>query len=99
MILFGFGKKERNHLCLQYGKCMAACTTKAIHIEGLSYEYDFSDISSHKNDYKKLSKTVILASHNLDILELYCDKVIFLENGCIRMIDKPKKVIDYYKTT
>ena len=33
--------EERLHLCIRCGQCMAACPTKSIAIEGLSYEKDF----------------------------------------------------------
>jgi nitroreductase/NAD-dependent dihydropyrimidine dehydrogenase PreA subunit len=45
-------KQEREYLCLQCGQCMAVCPTKSVLIEGLSYENDFNEQPSNKNDYK-----------------------------------------------
>ena len=45
-------KQEREHLCLQCGQCMAACSTKSVLIEGLSYEHDFNELPSDKSDYQ-----------------------------------------------
>ena len=46
---------------------------------------------------KKQKKTVILVSHNLEIVESYCDKVILLKKGKITAKGSPKKVIKIYK--
>jgi len=45
-------KQEREYLCLQCGQCMAVCPTKSVLIEGLSYDNDFNELPSNKNDYK-----------------------------------------------
>jgi nitroreductase len=34
-------RKDRLHLCIKCGQCMAVCTTQSIIVEGLSYEKDF----------------------------------------------------------
>lgn len=49
-------------------------------------------------DLTKSGKTIILASHNLDIIETYCDRVILLEKGKIISISKPKKAVKNYET-
>jgi len=40
--------------------------------------------------------TVIIASHNMENIKKYCDKVILMDNGEIVMIGKPKEVIEKY---
>ena len=42
------------------------------------------------------SHTVILVSHSMDKIQSLCDRVIWLENGTIREIGEPRKVIADY---
>lgn len=51
-------KKEREHLCIQCGQCMAVCPAKALQIEGLSYENDFTELSSNKNNYENFMEVL-----------------------------------------
>lgn len=44
--------QKREHLCQQCGQCMAICPAKAVHIDGLSYEADFYELSGKKSDYE-----------------------------------------------
>tara|TARA_Y100000034_G_C6892271_1_gene410733 strand:+ start:410 stop:1144 length:735 start_codon:yes stop_codon:yes gene_type:complete len=44
----------------------------------------------------KSDKTVIISSHELDFVRDKCDRVIWLDKGKIKMIGRPKKVIDAY---
>lgn len=46
---------------------------------------------------QKKGKTIILASHDLSIIEKYCDKVILLEKGEIVSISSPKKAVKNYE--
>ncbi len=43
---------ERQSICLKCGHCMAICTTKAISIEGLSYDKDFFELPDISIDHK-----------------------------------------------
>lgn len=43
--------KEREEICLRCGQCMAVCSTKAVSVNGLSYEKDFVDLPENKIDY------------------------------------------------
>lgn len=47
-------------------------------------------------DYRKRKKTIILVSHDLRTISSFCDRVIYLQNGEIKDIGEPKKVIDGY---
>ncbi len=44
---------ERKTICLNCGQCMAVCSTKAITVNGLSYDNDFIDLPENMIDYKK----------------------------------------------
>ncbi len=43
---------ERKSICLNCGQCMSVCNTKAITINGLSYDNDFIDLPKNNIDYK-----------------------------------------------
>ena len=45
---------EREHICLECGQCMAICTTKAIQVNGYSYEKDFFDLPKTTVEYPQL---------------------------------------------
>lgn len=45
----------------------------------------------------KQKKTLIYATHLLEVLPLYCTKTIWLEKGKIKMFDKTEKVIKAYQ--
>jgi len=44
---------DRISLCIRCGQCMAACPTKAITIEGLSYEKDFFELPQRKENWEE----------------------------------------------
>ncbi len=50
-----FFNTERIQICLKCGQCMAVCNTKAIEIDGLSYENDFIDLPNNTVDYKSFA--------------------------------------------
>lgn len=50
-----------------------------------------------KNIIKK-SGSVILVSHDLDLIEKNCDKVIWLENGAIVKCGSKKEIIEEYRS-
>lgn len=47
--------------------------------------------------YKKMGKTVVLVSHDINAIEKYCDKCILLEKGNILSVGNAKTVVEYYK--
>ncbi|WP_423792659.1 ATP-binding cassette domain-containing protein [Methanocaldococcus indicus] len=49
-----------------------------------------------KNINKKLGITVILTSHLPEIHKYLCDRVLLLEEGKVKMIDKPDKVLEEF---
>ena len=44
---------NRVHLCIRCGQCMAACPTKSIFIEGLSYEKDFFELPQRQESWQE----------------------------------------------
>ncbi len=42
-------------------------------------------------------RTVIIVSHSLGTLEELCDEILWLNDGLIEEIGKPKKVIEHYQ--
>lgn len=46
---------------------------------------------------KDKDRTVIIVSHNTDTLEELCDRVLWLDDGVIRMIGKPAEVLENYR--
>ena len=48
--------------------------------------------------FKKNGRTILFVSHDLTAVEKFCDRVILLENGCIKEQGKPKNVLAAYCT-
>jgi len=46
--------------------------------------------------FRKLCKTMVIVSHNLDAIRKWCDRVVWLEEGIIRETGIPNAVIDSY---
>lgn len=42
-------------------------------------------------------KTLLLVSHSLDLIEVVCDRAIWLEKGTLRLDGHPRRVIDAYR--
>lgn len=55
-------------------------------------------IQSKLSDFNKQHKTIVIASHLLDVITKICNKVVWLEKGQIRLIGKPQIVIKQYLT-
>lgn len=52
----------------------------------------------HKfEEFKKLGKTILFASHDLGSIGKYCDRVVLLNQGVKLNEGKPKEMIDIYK--
>jgi ABC-type polysaccharide/polyol phosphate transport system ATPase subunit len=47
--------------------------------------------------FKKEGKTIVLVTHQLDLLNQFCDRVLLLENGVIRAAGPPHEVIEGYR--
>ncbi len=48
------------------------------------------------NKHKKRGKTVVLVSHDINIIQKYCDRAILLTNGRMKVIGKAKDVVAEY---
>jgi ABC-type polysaccharide/polyol phosphate transport system ATPase subunit len=47
--------------------------------------------------FKKNGRTILFVSHDLNAVEKFCDRVILLENGCIKTEGPPVDVLALYK--
>jgi ABC-type polysaccharide/polyol phosphate transport system ATPase subunit len=47
--------------------------------------------------FKKNGRTIVFVSHDLNAIEKFCDRVALLENGCIRDVGNPEKVLSGYR--
>lgn len=66
-------------------------------ILGVGDEYFRHKCAEKIVEFRKLSKTMVLASHNLGAIERWCDRAVWLNDGMIREIGIPSKVIDSYR--
>lgn len=65
---------------------------------GAGGDIDFEDKAIQKMaEFIKCGATVILASHNLNTIKEYCDRVIYIGNGKIIEEGEPIAVIESYK--
>jgi len=48
-------------------------------------------------EFRKLGKTMVIVSHQLEAIEKWCDRVVWLNDGVIREIGVPSRVIDSYR--
>ncbi|MCD6365976.1 MAG: nitroreductase family protein [Bacteroidales bacterium] len=78
--------REREHICLECGQCMAICTTKAIQVNGYSYEKDLFDLPKATVEYPQL---IDFLSHRRSVRN-FKDKPVPDE-----MIDKIIAAIDF----
>jgi ABC-type polysaccharide/polyol phosphate transport system ATPase subunit len=60
-------------------------------------DQDFSKASYGKiQEFLKEDKTIIMASHNMNFLKRFCKRVVWIENGKIKMKGPTKKIISAY---
>ncbi len=50
------------------------------------------------DEFKRSKKTIILVSHDLATIQKYCDKVLYLEHGKVKVCDTAEKAIAAYLT-
>ena len=48
--------------------------------------------------FKKHGRTILFVSHDLNVVEKFCDRVILLDEGKIKYQGEPKDVLSTYKT-
>jgi ABC-type polysaccharide/polyol phosphate transport system ATPase subunit len=49
--------------------------------------------------FKEEQKTIVLVTHQLELLNQFCDRVMLVENGVIRAAGLPDEVIELYRET
>jgi ABC-type polysaccharide/polyol phosphate transport system ATPase subunit len=63
---------------------------------GADFEFEIKAISKME-ELIKGGATVVMVSHNLDTMEKYCDRIVWLEHGSIKDEGNPVDIIKYYK--
>jgi|TARA_B110000495_G_C22927798_1_gene542258 lipopolysaccharide transport system ATP-binding protein len=48
------------------------------------------------SEFKQKGKTIVFVSHNLGQVKEFCDKVIWIDKGHIRLMGEPSKVVDEF---
>jgi len=48
------------------------------------------------NKYKDLGRTVIIVTHDVSVVERYCDRAMLLRNGKVKKIGKAEEVVNAY---
>ncbi|MDF2881105.1 MAG: tagH 2 [Clostridiaceae bacterium] len=67
--------------------------------EALSVGDVFFQLKCYKKfeEFKKAGKTILLVTHDLGSITRYCDRAIFLSEGCIVAEGDPRDIVDKYK--
>ena len=47
--------------------------------------------------FKEERKTIVFVSHDLDLVERFCDRVLLVEFGVVRGLGAPRDVVDIYR--
>ena len=48
-------------------------------------------------DFKRRGRTILIVTHQLDLVERFCDEALWLDRGLVREQGDPKRVIDAYR--
>lgn len=49
------------------------------------------------SDFKRRGKTIVIVTHDLSATEKWCDEVMWLDKGMVKLIGQPRRVIDAYR--
>jgi ABC-type polysaccharide/polyol phosphate transport system ATPase subunit len=80
--------------CLEYGKHDIMLLDEVFG-SGADFSFEQKAIAKMENLIKK-GASVIIVSHNLEIIEKYCDRAILMKDGQIIKEGSPKEVIGAY---
>ncbi|MBV8727231.1 MAG: ABC transporter ATP-binding protein [Candidatus Eremiobacteraeota bacterium] len=47
--------------------------------------------------FKELGKTIVFVSHDLETIELFCDRALWLDHGVLRKLGDAKDVVETYR--
>jgi ABC-type polysaccharide/polyol phosphate transport system ATPase subunit len=48
------------------------------------------------SEMRRLGRTVVLVTHTLDLVMRFCDEALWLDDGVVRALGDPKRVVDAY---
>jgi ABC-type polysaccharide/polyol phosphate transport system ATPase subunit len=49
--------------------------------------------------FKEKQKTIVLVTHQLELMSRFCDRVLLIEKGVVRATGTPEDVVDLYRET
>jgi ABC-2 type transport system ATP-binding protein len=49
--------------------------------------------------FKEEEKTIVLVTHQLELMSRFCDRVLLIEKGVVRATGRPEDVVDLYRET
>jgi len=87
---------QRISICIKCGQCMAICSTKAIKVDGLSYEHDFMDLPDHNVDHnnfinflanRRSTRNFKEKAISNELIQQILDSVAYAPNGA-----EPEKI-------
>jgi ABC-type polysaccharide/polyol phosphate transport system ATPase subunit len=52
---------------------------------------------AHMRKFREAGKTIVIVSHDLSVIESFCDMALWLEKGTVQAIDHPKNVVPLYR--
>jgi ABC-2 type transport system ATP-binding protein len=62
-------------------------------------DVDFQKKCADKfDDFRAAKKTIVLVTHDLDAIKKYCDKVLYLESGKLKMFGSADLIVEQYLT-
>ncbi len=50
------------------------------------------------SEFKRRGKTILLVTHSLGLVERFCDEALWMDNGSMKGLGDPKRVVDAYVT-
>jgi lipopolysaccharide transport system ATP-binding protein len=51
------------------------------------------------NEFKRRGKTIVLVTHDLELVKTWCDEAIWLHDGVVKEIGKPEEIVESYRAT
>ena len=64
---------------------------------GLGYQYFFERCLEKIRDFQRQGKTIVLASHSLELLQMFCQRAMWLDHGHVMMHGPAAEVVEAYR--